>query len=1517
MKPGLGGRRRREARETGSAAETETEREEKRQVAAWRFGPAQYWYDQANVPADGSGFQYGFKLRKEGAPEWPPPSTHPPQHFLPINLENWEEKVIWDGKAVREKLIAKLASGEQPFCGWIPTQYTRTYETFMAALKGGLFPLLLSENPPSQELAQTMIRDAMAKHNFVREPGPNASIFPPENVQLMQTRWEENIIWDPENMSRLPEPRILELDVRQEPRLLGMPDDGPPERGTMEESPGRSEAAGPSGPGGKDFVRKDHQFTRKSQLLLGQVERRKRAEEEEAEEEERKASSLDPFNLSNDQFYQPKATPRQLSSGHGAASLQHSLPAVNIHRAFFPTHLSVHKLRHFYRPPLRKGKGAVGKPEKDHSVCSLLTQVAAKAREREAQRAAMGGGDVFFMRKAADLSARDGEVVLWEYSEEHPPLMSQPGMATKIRNYYKRKMGKEAGAPSWEYGETAFSHTSPFLGSLAPGEALQAVENNLFRAPAFRHSSARTDFLLVRSRKGFFLRQIPAVYTVAQLCPLYEVPSPSSKRAANFQRDFLLAHVYRLFWREGSAQEGRPEGRPDAAPRQIRMEEVREAFPQYPESSIRKRLKLCADYRRTGSGGGGGMGRGQGVGGRGQQEWGVWTLRGDFRLPSREEVEALVSPELCCAAYSMWVAEQRLKDAGYGEKYFFTPENDDADESVSMEDEIKCAPWNTTRAYIAAVKGKCLLDQSGVADPTGHGLGFSYVKVSNKPARLAKEEREVGPKKLVTGTDADLRKLSLKEAKEMLRKFNIKEEDIAGLSRWEIIDVIRTISTQRAREDAGGSSGIAKFARGNIRMNLSELQDKYRQYCQRTFQQQNRRLASDEVLSTDEGSSDGDSDLDEMEAHVHEVLSGKAPTDHEAKEKEELVAMLKSTDSQPSTATSANLKTPATARSQQATKLKIYRTYLGEDGQEYTKTEEVARSQLIDAYMKLRSTKDEAFIKHFAQMDEEFKEEQRRERRRAVDAARRLKRGVDDRPQPSSVSPQPPPKKPPPPIKPHLAKMTCSACGGLGHMKTNKMCPLYGKSPAKTLTECGSTSSASLSSPAPVNIAPTDEELDAQMVVPEGTLVSVDESGTKLRFNKALVQEAQRIQKQSLKLTFPKALIGDVKANRRSSTASGTVSEAEELVLSAPKQTVQRRRTDPRIVMASVLEKVLSELREMEGSHYFLEPVSAKKVVDYYQIVKQPMDLRKMREKVAEGAYSTRAEFLSDVQLILSNSRLYNGDADEITGVAKRVVELAARRVTEKEEKLMRLEKAINPLLDDNDLVAFSFHLSQILERCKAVPKSFAFHRPVDGKKFKHYYDKITCPMDLGTMEAKLKKQTYTTVEGFRKDLEQVAENSRIFNGPTNVFTVKAQEILSIGLAGLAEESESLTGLERNIQRALEAAETESLITGTSSVAGDLEETELRDETEEAELRGEMRELGEMGEVREMGEMGEMGEEEELEEVMEDYDPVSELMGSIARSGQLNADLAMSDSDDDDANAAADPANIQQNFDDL
>ena len=78
----------------------------------------------------------------------------------------------------------------------------------------------------------------------------------------------------------------------------------------------------------------------------------------------------------------------------------------------------------------------------------------------------------------------------------------------------------------------------------------------------------------------------------------------------------------------------------------------------------------------------------------------------------------------------------------YGEKSLIAQQDDDDEESaMKLDDEVKVAPWNTTRAYTLAMRGKCLLQLTGPADPTGHaGEGFSYVRIPNKPTN--KEQTE-------------------------------------------------------------------------------------------------------------------------------------------------------------------------------------------------------------------------------------------------------------------------------------------------------------------------------------------------------------------------------------------------------------------------------------------------------------------------------------------------------------------------------------------------------------------------------------------------------------------------------------------------------------------------------------------------------------------------------------------------------------------------------------------------------
>ena len=166
------------------------------------------------------------------------------------------------------------------------------------------------------------------------------------------------------------------------------------------------------------------------------------------------------------------------------------------------------------------------------------------------------------------------------------------------------------------------------------------------------------------------------------------------------------------------------------------------------------------------------------------------------------------------------------------------------------------------------------------------------------------------------------------------------------------------------------------------------------------------------------------------------------------------------------------------------------------------------------------------------------------------------------------------------------------------------------------------------------------------------------------------------------------------------------------------------------------------------------------------------------------------------------------------------MLDLCLKRFAEKEDKLMRLEKAINPLLDDNDQVAFSFILESIVAQMKAVENSWPFHTPVNKKMIKDYYEVIKQPMDLQTLLKKVQSNKYQSRDVFLEDIALIVQNSRQYNGPDSAFTRTAESFIDVCRKAFADNDESLTQMEKDIlaaqEAALDAADIDSIMTGTS-----------------------------------------------------------------------------------------------------
>ncbi|CAF0789128.1 unnamed protein product [Adineta steineri] len=625
-----------------------------------------------------------------------------------------------------------------------------------------------------------------------------------------------------------------------------------------------------------------------------------------------KIKSTNFWNLSND-FYYDLNTEQDFQSKRRLNSLQ------NHNFIFYPIFRTINQLRYFHHPLLHYSNI-------DHRWISIqLSNM--KTLDKS-------------IRIKSDLTGICGEILFFEYSEQYPVLLNEIGMFSKIRTYLRPQHFKaDINSAEIDYGELIYTHASPFLWSIPRGLNIQTIENNMFLAPVYRQICLKNDFLIIINRKReFWIRNINRIYIIGQQCPLIEVPIPQSKRVNLFQRDLLQIYIYRLFLQSNEI------------PRRIRIDDIKRVFPRMAESSIRKRLKTSADFRRT-------------------DDCNSWILRNDFRLPTEDEIHDLIKPEFCCAYASMTAAEQRLKgisslcsigfedktkfiivsiDAGFRDKYNLGFDDEDDDEQSNhlseLDDEILQAPWNTTRAYLSALKGKCSIHAFGIGAKTIH-----KTKNNNDLKHL---------RRAVTGTDADLRRLQLKDARKLLLKFNISDKIIQSLTRWEIVDLVRTLSTQQAKEGIGG--GMLKYARGAKHLQAQQF-EKYKENYQKQFELQNQLFTCTDQQLTDEDLSDeSDELLDEMSQTLENLLREHTTVSISNKYKK---------------------------------MLHITRTYIDNQGESYQQEEFIRNNDsVIQTYIKIRQNKSDKFIKAYYALDNNEREKLKRERRRLQEQLRRVKR---------------------------------------------------------------------------------------------------------------------------------------------------------------------------------------------------------------------------------------------------------------------------------------------------------------------------------------------------------------------------------------------------------------------------------------------------------------------------------------------------------------------------------------------
>lgn len=517
---------------------------------------------------------------------------------------------------------------------------------------------------------------------------------------------------------------------------------------------------------------------------------------------------LDRFNLSNDKYYLSANVAQKVRT---EMKLRHSSTAYRI--ALAKTKHSQEELLSFHKPRVAIKHNQV-------QPISLGQQKGKKSRD-------LLNLDV--MRHKKDLSAREGRVVLTEYVEELPPLLMMVGMASHLRSYYRKVDEHDVHAESRLAGldgdivSLEPTESSPFLGDIRKGTYVQSFENDLFKAPVFKHDVSETDFLLVRygdKNPKWIIREVSALYTVGQEQPLAEVPAPNSRQSQTFITKRLGQYIFNLFGPKKQTH--------------VKITDVAAAFPLVSDNALRRQLKGVAEFNRGGD------------------DAGSWYPKGEEKKTD-QQIRDMVTLEEICAFDSMLAGQERLQKLGIRNMTNVSPQLTQAVQSipldlpireavVAVEQELQLTPWNLTSNYLAALTGQGLLQLSGFGDPSGRGEAFSYLRMALKIPPKKSEDKEKEEKVIVHQTDADLRKLTLAQARQMLRDWNVPEETIMSLKRWRVVGMIRELSN-KLKESGEGTKEENKFARGN-RHSVLAHQQQYNEKCQSIFDNQIQALSN-------------------------------------------------------------------------------------------------------------------------------------------------------------------------------------------------------------------------------------------------------------------------------------------------------------------------------------------------------------------------------------------------------------------------------------------------------------------------------------------------------------------------------------------------------------------------------------------------------------------------------------------------------------------------------------------------
>eukprot|EP00906_Rhabdomonas_costata_P028032 RCo039783 len=399
------------------------------------------------------------------------------------------------------------------------------------------------------------------------------------------------------------------------------------------------------------------------------------------------------------------------------SELEHSVVAQELRSEFFRTRLDEETLASLHRPravfaPFKKVTIYYIPPdERGEALLEHLPGLSSSELRLSSART---------VKSVDGLSALIHELLVLEYVERQPLLLSNVGMASRIKNYLLRSDKHRGTVPVGDVGQrtvdllSAHGFSVPFL-SLSPDKLATALENNLFKTQIYRQDAPSTDFLLI-ARQGqsqlpylplnqnykpvlFYLRPLPRLFLAGHQQPQMMIPEPRSGPDKETERLWIWVHLNRLFRDSVTTLRDSFDGEVRSLQgHHLKLDAFRSLFGDTVKSStLRSVLHTFADFHRG--------------------EFGWWTMRPGYLFPTELQLRARLPPERVCLHESTHVGNYRLSKLFYDNNVAFiqcaadrlcNPKNADRrslEVSLKVQRKLSQAPWWVSRNFISASLG--------------------------------------------------------------------------------------------------------------------------------------------------------------------------------------------------------------------------------------------------------------------------------------------------------------------------------------------------------------------------------------------------------------------------------------------------------------------------------------------------------------------------------------------------------------------------------------------------------------------------------------------------------------------------------------------------------------------------------------------------------------------------------------------------------------------------------------------